>query len=101
MKLDPRVSEIIERVTTREGMELVHAEMTGGKNPILRVYIDKPGGVTIDDYDWWKQRYGDPQGAGNGGLAAPAPEPSALTLLAMGALLAAAKNARRRHCGAA
>lgn len=49
MKLDPRVSEIIERVTTREGMELVHAEMTGGKNPILRVYIDKPGGVTIDD----------------------------------------------------
>jgi ribosome maturation factor RimP len=49
VKLDPRVSEIIERITTREGMELVHAEMTGGKNPILRVYIDKPGGVTIDD----------------------------------------------------
>lgn len=49
MKLDPRVSEIIERVTTREGMELVHAEMAGGKSPILRVYIDKPGGVTIDD----------------------------------------------------
>ncbi len=49
MKLDPRVSEIIERVTAREGMELVHAEMTGGKNPILRVFIDKPGGVTLDD----------------------------------------------------
>ena len=49
MKLDPRVSEIIERVTTREGMEFVHAEMTGGKSPILRVYIDKPGGVTLDD----------------------------------------------------
>lgn len=49
MKLDPRVSEIIERVTTREGMEFVHAEMTSGKSPILRVYIDKPGGVTLDD----------------------------------------------------
>jgi ribosome maturation factor RimP len=49
LKLDPRVSEIIERVITREGMEFVHAEMTGGKNPTLRVYIDKPGGVTLDD----------------------------------------------------
>jgi ribosome maturation factor RimP len=49
VKLDRRVSEIIERVTAREGLELVHAEMTGGKNPMLRVYIDKPGGVTLDD----------------------------------------------------
>ncbi|HKQ74374.1 MAG TPA: ribosome maturation factor RimP [Blastocatellia bacterium] len=49
LKLDPRVSEIIERVTAREGIELVHAEMTGGKSPILQVYIDKPGGVTLDD----------------------------------------------------
>jgi len=49
VRLDPRVGEIIERVAAREGMELVHAEMTGGKNPILRVYIDKPGGVTLDD----------------------------------------------------
>lgn len=49
MKLDPQISEIIERVVAREGMELVHAEMTGGKNPILRVFIDKPGGVTLDD----------------------------------------------------
>jgi len=49
LKLDPRVSEIIERVVTREGMEFVHAEMTGGKPSILRVYIDKPGGVTLDD----------------------------------------------------
>jgi ribosome maturation factor RimP len=49
LKLDPRVSEIIERVTAREGIELVHAEMTGGKSPTLQVYIDKPGGVTLDD----------------------------------------------------
>jgi ribosome maturation factor RimP len=49
VKLDPRLSEIIERVVARAGLELVHAEMTGGRNPILRVYIDKPGGVTLDD----------------------------------------------------
>lgn len=49
MKLDPRVSEIIERVVTREGLELVHAELTGGHSATLRVYIDKPGGVTIED----------------------------------------------------
>lgn len=47
--VDPRISEIAERVTAREGIELVHVEMTRGGNPILRVYIDKPGGVTVDD----------------------------------------------------
>jgi len=50
VNLDPRVQEIIERVTTREGLELVHAEMTGGRgNAILRIYIDKPGGVNHAD----------------------------------------------------
>jgi ribosome maturation factor RimP len=58
LKLDPRVSEIIERVIAHEGMEFVHAEMAGGKNPILRVYIDKPGGVTLDDCATVSQRVG-------------------------------------------
>lgn len=49
MKVDPRISEIAERVTAREGIELVHIEMTSGRNPILRVFIDKSGGVTVDD----------------------------------------------------
>src|SRR5262245_50861129 len=39
-------------------MEFVHAEMVGGKNPILRVYIDKPGGVTLDDCAAVSQRVG-------------------------------------------
>lgn len=47
--VDPRVREVAERVTGREGLELVHVELTAGRNPILRVYIDKPGGVTIAD----------------------------------------------------
>ena len=49
MKLDPRISEIIEGVVIREGLELVHAELSSGRNSTLRVYIDKPGGVTLDD----------------------------------------------------
>jgi ribosome maturation factor RimP len=49
VKLDPRISEVIERVTEHEGLELVHAELSGGRNSILRIFIDKPGGVTIDD----------------------------------------------------
>jgi ribosome maturation factor RimP len=49
MKLSPEILEIIERVTNRAGVELVHAEMTGGRNAVLRVYIDKPDGVTLDD----------------------------------------------------
>jgi ribosome maturation factor RimP len=49
VKLDPRVQELIERLVTRQELELVHVEMVGGRKPILRVYIDKPGGVTLDD----------------------------------------------------
>ena len=50
MNLDSRIQEIIERVTVREGLELVHAEMSGGRgNAVLRIYIDKPGGVTHAD----------------------------------------------------
>lgn len=49
MKLDPHVQEIIERVARRIGVELVHAEMAGGRNAVLRIYIDKPDGVTLDD----------------------------------------------------
>ncbi|MFC1811079.1 ribosome maturation factor RimP [Thermodesulfobacteriota bacterium] len=45
-----RVMEFIEPLCEAEGMELVHVEYQrerGGK--ILRLYIDKPGGITLDD----------------------------------------------------
>ncbi len=44
------VRELAEPVCIVEGMELVHIEYqreTGGR--ILRLYVDKPGGVTLDD----------------------------------------------------
>jgi ribosome maturation factor RimP len=45
-----RVQEIAERVAIDHGLELVHAEVAGPENkPIVRVFIDKPQGVTHDD----------------------------------------------------
>ena len=50
MSLNSSIQEIIERVTTREGLELVHAEIVGGRaNAVLRIYIDKPDGVNHED----------------------------------------------------
>jgi ribosome maturation factor RimP len=44
------IGAIIERVTNREGLELVHWEMTGPRNhSVLRIFIDKEGGVTHGD----------------------------------------------------
>ena len=45
-----RVQEIAERVATENGLELVHAEVAGPEGkPILRIFIDKPEGVTHQD----------------------------------------------------
>lgn len=44
------INEVIERVTSREGLELVHWETVGPRNYfVLRIFIDKPGGVTLGD----------------------------------------------------
>ena len=44
------IAGIIERVAAREGLELVHCEVVGGPgNFMLRIYIDKPGGVSHAD----------------------------------------------------
>jgi ribosome maturation factor RimP len=45
-----KIREIAERVAQSSGLELVDLELLGGgKARMLRVYIDKPGGVTHDD----------------------------------------------------
>jgi ribosome maturation factor RimP len=44
------IDAIIERVTSREGLELVHWELEGPRNnQTLRIFIDKEGGVTHSD----------------------------------------------------
>jgi len=45
-----RVREICERVAADFGLEVVEVELKGGgKARTLRIYLDKPGGVTLDD----------------------------------------------------
>src|SRR4026208_1010166 len=45
-----RVQELAERVAIDHGLELVHSEVAGPENkPIVRIFIDKPQGVTHED----------------------------------------------------
>jgi ribosome maturation factor RimP len=49
-KMIARTKDVLDPLFTAEGIELVHIECqreAGGR--ILRLYIDKPGGVTLDD----------------------------------------------------
>jgi ribosome maturation factor RimP len=52
--------ELAEPLCLSEGMELIHVEFqreSGGR--ILRLYIDKPGGVTVDDCATISSQLGD------------------------------------------
>ena len=45
-----RIREIAEQVAVDHGLELVHAEVAGPDgHPIVRLFIDKPGGITHSD----------------------------------------------------
>ena len=45
-----RVQELAEQVAIDHGLELVHTEVAGPENkPIVRIFIDKPQGVTLED----------------------------------------------------
>jgi len=45
-----RVRQLAEQAAIDHGVELVHAEVAGPDNrPVVRVFIDKPGGVTHQD----------------------------------------------------
>ncbi len=45
-----KVKEIAGRVASSEGLELVEVEWKGGgRHRVLRIYIDKPGGITHAD----------------------------------------------------
>jgi ribosome maturation factor RimP len=48
--VEARVREVAERAARERGLELVHVEVAGGaRSPVVRVFIDKPGGVTHED----------------------------------------------------
>jgi ribosome maturation factor RimP len=45
-----QVREVVERVATSSGLEVVEVELKGaGKARMLRIFIDKPAGVTHED----------------------------------------------------
>jgi ribosome maturation factor RimP len=48
--IEKRITEIAEQVAIDHGLELVHVEVAGPDGqPIVRVFIDKPGGVAHRD----------------------------------------------------
>jgi ribosome maturation factor RimP len=54
-----RITEIAERVAQSEGLEIVEIEfLGGGASRLLRVYIDKPEGVTHGDCENISYRLG-------------------------------------------
>jgi ribosome maturation factor RimP len=49
-EIEERIRGIAERVATEHGLEFVHAEVgVIGRSAAVRVFIDKPGGVTHQD----------------------------------------------------
>ena len=48
--IEERVQAIAEGIAIDRGLELVHAEVAGPDNkPLVRIFIDKPAGVTHQD----------------------------------------------------
>ena len=46
------VRSVAERVASSSGLEFIDLEMArGGKGPVLRVYMDKPGRISLDELE--------------------------------------------------
>ncbi len=54
-----KIQEIAERVATSEGLEVVDVQLLGGgRSRMLRIFIDKPAGVTHQDCELVSQQVG-------------------------------------------
>lgn len=57
--LTARIREVAESVAALEGLEVVEAELLGGgKSRLLRITIDKPEGVTLQDCEFMSHQLG-------------------------------------------
>jgi ribosome maturation factor RimP len=55
--LEARISALAEQTAAAIGMEVVLVDIKGGDNrSIVRVFIDQPGGVTLDDCERFSKR---------------------------------------------
>jgi ribosome maturation factor RimP len=60
LTLKDRITEVAEPLCFSENFELVHVECVFNKNDtIIRIYLDKPGGITIDDCVYVSRQLGD------------------------------------------
>lgn len=58
--IEELVREIAIRASSDNGLEFVHTEIAGGsKNLVIRIFIDKKGGVTHEDCALISRRIGD------------------------------------------
>ncbi len=57
-QITARVRKIAEEVLNGSIIELVHVEVIGVRRPTVRIFIDKPGGVTLDDCSNVSQQIG-------------------------------------------
>ena len=54
-----RITAIAERAAKREGLEVWDVEVAGaGRGRIVRIYVDKPDGVTLDECELISQQVG-------------------------------------------
>jgi len=55
--LETRIAELAEQIAISVGMEVVLVEIKGdGNRSVVRTYIDKPGGVSLDDCERFSKR---------------------------------------------
>ncbi len=60
LSIEERLREAAETVAAKNGVELVHAEKLGaGKALTVRVFIDKPDGVSHEDCALYSREFGD------------------------------------------
>lgn len=51
------VTSLAERVAAAMGMEVILLEIKGGGRSIVRVFLDQPGGVSLDDCERFSKRF--------------------------------------------
>lgn len=64
-KVEERVEALVQELLAGQDMELVDVEYVKERDWYLRVYIDKPGGIEIDDCQSLSERLEEKLDAGN------------------------------------
>lgn len=49
LTISKRIENLVKQIVEAEGLELVDVEFKSGPRGVLRIFLDKPGGVNISD----------------------------------------------------